>query len=182
MTDPRMPATTGWQGRFLEDFVVGDVYRHAHGRTITQADNTWFTLLTNNTHDIHYNADYASRTEFGKPLVVSTLTLAVVTGLSVEDVSRNAVANLGWEHVRCPAPVFAGDTLYAESEVLEVRPSRSRPGQGIVRVRTRGLNQDGVEVLTFKRAFYVHRRDAPRAAAPFPQAATPLSLENEAHR
>ena len=126
----------GWEGRFLEDFRVGDVYRHAHGRTITQTDNTWFTLLTNNTHDIHYNADYASRTEFGKPLVVSTLTLAIVTGLSVEDVSRNAVANLGWEHVRLTAPVFAGDTLYAESEVLEVRPSRSRPGQGIVRVHT----------------------------------------------
>jgi len=158
MTHPERPATTGWQGRFLEDFVVGDVYRHAHGRTITQADNTWFTLLTNNTHDIHYNADYASRTEFGQPLVVSTLTLAVVTGLSVEDVSRNAVANLGWEHVRCPAPVFAGDTLYAESEVLEVRPSRSRPGQGIVRVRTRGLNQDGTLVMEFERNVLVYAR------------------------
>ena len=165
MKHPEAPATTGWQGRFLEDFVVGDVYRHAHGRTITQADNTWFTLLTNNTHDIHYNADYASRTEFGQPLVVSTLTLAVVTGLSVEDVSRNAVANLGWEHVRCPAPVFAGDTLYAESEVLEVRPSRSRPGQGIVRVRTRGLNQDGTLVMEFERNVLVYAR----AHAPDPR-------------
>ena len=130
MTEPEttVPGTrrvvAGWEGRYLEDFHVGDVYRHSHGRTITETDNTWFTLLTNNTHDIHYNADYASRTEFGKPLVDSTLTLAVVTGLSVEDVSRNAVANLGWEHVRLPAPVFAGDTIYAESEVLEVRPSR----------------------------------------------------------
>jgi acyl dehydratase len=158
MTD-REARAAGWRGRFLEDFHVGDVYRHAHGRTITQADNTWFTLLTNNTHDIHYNADYASRTEFGKPLVVSTLTLAVITGLSVEDVSRNAVANLGWEHVRCPAPVFAGDTLYAESEVLEVRPSRSRPGQGVVRVRTRGLNQDGTLVLEFERSVLVYARD-----------------------
>jgi itaconyl-CoA hydratase len=149
---------TGWEGRFLEDFQVGDVYRHAHGRTITQTDNTWFTLLTNNTHDVHYNADYASRTEFGKPLVVSTLTLAVVTGLSVEDVSRNAVANLGWEQVRLPAPVFAGDTIYAESEVLEVRPSRSRPGQGIVRVRTRGFNQDDVTVLEFERSVLVYTR------------------------
>jgi itaconyl-CoA hydratase len=149
---------TGWEGRFLEDFEVGDVYRHAHGRTITETDNTWFTLLTNNTHDIHYNADYASRTEFGKPLVVSTLTLAVVTGLSVEDVSRNAVANLGWEDVRLPAPVFAGDTIYAESEVLEVRPSRSRPGQGIVRVRTRGFNQDDVTVLEFVRNVLVYAR------------------------
>jgi acyl dehydratase len=158
MTEGAAPTTTGWQGRFLEDFVVGDVYRHAHGRTITQADNTWFTLLTNNTHDIHYNVDYASRTEFGKPLVVSTLTLAIVTGLSVEDVSRNAVANLGWEQVRCPAPVFAGDTLYAESEVLEVRPSRSRPGQGIVRVRTRGLNQDATVVMEFERNVLVYAR------------------------
>ena len=137
---------------------VGDVYRHAHGRTITQTDNTWFTLLTNNTHDVHYNADYASRTEFGKPLVVSTLTLAIVTGLSVEDVSQNAVANLGWEHVRLPAPVFAGDTIYAESEVLEVRPSKSRPGQGIVRVRTRGFNQDDVTVLEFERSVLVYAR------------------------
>ncbi len=164
MTDAGTPSTTGWQGRFLEDFVVGDVYRHAHGRTITQADNTWFTLLTNNTHDIHYNVDYASRTEFGKPLVVSTLTLAIVTGLSVEDVSRNAVANLGWEHVRCPAPVFAGDTLYAESEVLDVRASRSRPGQGIVRVRTRGLNQDGTVVMEFERNVLVYARSHAPAA------------------
>ena len=145
-------------GRYFEDFVVGDIYRHAHGRTITQTDNTWFTLLTNNTHDVHFNADYASRTEFGKPLVVSTLTLAIVTGLSVEDVSRNAVANLGWDQVRLPAPVFAGDTIYAESEVLEVRPSRSRPGQGIVRVRTRGFNQNDVTVLEFERSVLVYTR------------------------
>lgn len=155
---------TGWQGRFLEDFSVGDVYRHAHGRTITQTDNTWFTLLTNNSHDIHFNADYASRTEFGRPLVVSTLTLAIVTGLSVPDVSQNAVANLGWENVRLTAPVFAGDTLYAESEVLEVRPSRSRPGQGIVRVRTRGFNQDDVTVMEFERSVLVHSRASGAAA------------------
>jgi itaconyl-CoA hydratase len=150
----------GWQGRCLEDFSVGDVYRHSHGRTISEADNTWFALLTNNTHDVHSNADYASRTEFGKPLVVSTLTLAIVTGLSVEDVSRNAVANLGWENVVLSAPVFAGDTIYAESEVLEVRESRSRPGQGIVRVHTRGLNQDGIVVLEFDRAVLVYTRAA----------------------
>ena len=164
MSEPQSPdadgtrRVTGWEGRFLEDFQVGDVYRHAHGRTITQTDNTWFTLLTNNTHDVHYNADYASRTEFGKPLVVSTLTLAIVTGLSVPDVSQNAVANLGWEGVRLPAPVFAGDTIYAESEVLEVRPSRSRLGQGIVRVRTRGFNQDDVTVLEFERSVLVYAR------------------------
>lgn len=161
--EPRRQVT-GWQGRFLEDFSVGDVYRHAHGRTITQTDNTWFTLLTNNSHDIHFNADYASRTEFGRPLVVSTLTLAIVTGLSVPDVSQNAVANLGWENVRLTAPVFAGDTLYAESEVLEVRPSRSRPGQGIVRVRTRGFNQDGVTVMEFERSVLVYARASSPAA------------------
>ncbi len=159
MTEGERRVVGGWQGRFLEDFRVGDVYRHAHGRTVTQTDNTWFTLLTNNTHDVHYNLDYASRTEFGRPLVVSTLTLAVVTGLSVEDVSRNAIANLGWEHVRCPAPVFAGDTLYAESEVLEVRPSRSRPGQGIVRVRTWGRNQEGTVVMEFERSVLVPARE-----------------------
>ena len=148
----------GWEGRYLEDFTVGDVYRHAHGRTITQTDNTWFSLLTNNPHDVHSNADYASKTEFGKPLVVSTLTLAIVTGLSVPDVSQNAVANLGWENVRLTAPVFAGDTIYAESEVLEVRPSKSRPTQGIVRVRTRGFNQDGVTILEFERAVLVYTR------------------------
>jgi acyl dehydratase len=154
VTEPQ----TSWEGRFLEDFTVGDVYRHAHGRTITQTDNTWFTLLTNNTHDIHFNADYASRTEFGKPLVVSTLTLAIVTGLSVPDVSQNAVANLGWDNVKLLAPVFAGDTLYAESEVLEVRESKSRPGQGIVRVHTRGFNQDGVTVLEYDRSVLVYTR------------------------
>jgi acyl dehydratase len=154
VTEPQ----ASWEGRFLEDFTVGDVYRHAHGRTITQTDNTWFTLLTNNTHDIHFNADYASRTEFGKPLVVSTLTLAIVTGLSVPDVSQNAVANLGWDNVKLLAPVFAGDTLYAESEVLEVRESKSRPGQGIVRVHTRGFNQDGVTVLEYDRSVLVYAR------------------------
>lgn len=152
--------TGGWEGRFFEDFAVGDVYRHAHGRTISETDNTWFTLLTNNTHDIHFNADYASRTEFGRPLVVSTLTLAIVTGLSVPDVSQNAVANLGWDGVKLTAPVFAGDTIYAESEVLEARPSRSRPGQGLVRVRTRGFNQRDETVITFERTVLVYTRAA----------------------
>ncbi len=154
-------------GRFLEDFEIGAVYRHEHGRTLTDADNTWFSLLTNNPHDIHSNADYASRTEFGRPLVVSTLTLAIVTGLSVADVSQNAVANLGWDGVRLTAPVFAGDTIYAESEVLEVRPSRSRPGQGLVRVRTRGFNQRDETVISYERTILVYSRaTAPRRRAP----------------
>jgi acyl dehydratase len=149
----------GWEGRFFEDFVVGDTYAHARGRTISETDNTWFTLLTSNTHEIHVNADYASRTEFGRPLVVSTLTLAIVTGLSVMDVSQNAIANLAWDDVKLLAPVFAGDTLYAESEVLHVRASRSRPGQGIVRVRTRGYNQRKETVITFERTVLVYTRD-----------------------
>ena len=149
-----------WEGRYLEDFAAGEVYRHAHGRTVTETDNTWFTLLTNNSHQIHVNADYAARTEFGRPLVVSTLTLAIVTGLSVPDISQNAVANLGWDHVRLIAPVFAGDTLYASSEVLEVRPSRSRPGQGVVRVRTRGFNQRDETVIEFERTVLVYSRAA----------------------
>jgi acyl dehydratase len=155
-----MTTQDGWRGRFLEDFTVGDRYRHAHGRTVTETDNTWFALLTNNPHDVHSNADYAAKTEFGRPLVVSTLTLAIVTGLSVPDVSQNAVANLGWDEVRLTAPVFAGDTIYAESEVLEVRPSKSRPGQGVVRVRTRGFNQHDETVLTFERSILVYGRDA----------------------
>ena len=155
----RVAKVQSWRGRFLEDFQVGDVYRHSAGRTITQTDNIWFALLTSNNHPVHINDDYAARTEFGRPLVVSTLTLAIVTGLSVADVSLNAVANLGWNDVRLTTPVFAGDTLYAESEVLEVRPSQSRPGQGIVRVRTRGLNQRGEEVILFERTVLVYSRD-----------------------
>ena len=158
MSDGDRLPSSGWEGRFLEDFVVGDVYEHGHGRTISDTDNTWFSLLTNNPHDLHSNADYASRTEFGRPLVVSTLTLAIVTGLSVPDVSQNAVANLGWDQVRLVAPVFAGDTLYARSEVLEVRHSQSRPGQGIVRVQTTGRNQRGETVITYERSVLVPTR------------------------
>jgi acyl dehydratase len=152
--------STMWEGRFFEDFNVGDRYRHPLGRTITETDNTWFTLLTNNTHQVHFKADYASRTEFKRPLVVSTLTLAIVTGLSVGDVSQNSVANLGWDKVRLPNPVFAGDTIYAESEVLEARPSKSRPANGVVRVRTRGFNQRGETVIEYERTVLVYRRGA----------------------
>jgi acyl dehydratase len=151
---------TMWEGRFFEDFNVGDRYRHPLGRTLTEADNTWFTLLTNNTHQVHFNADYASHTEFKRPLVVSTLTLAIVTGLSVGDVSQNSVANLGWDKVRLRNPVFAGDTIYAESEVLEARPSKSRPANGVVRVRTRGFNQRGETVIEYERTVLVYKRGA----------------------
>ena len=147
-----------WGGRFLEDFEVGAVYRHETGRTITETDSTWFALLTNNPHQLHSNADYAAHTEFGGILVASTLTLAIVTGLSVVDVSLRARANLGWDKVRLIAPVFPGDTLYAESEVIETRASQSRPGDGVIRVRTRGLNQHGAVVIEFERAVLVPSR------------------------
>src|SRR5437588_4500851 len=152
MTDTR-------RGRFFEDFKVGDVYRHAIGRTLSETDNTWFTLLTCNTNEIHFNADYAARTEFGRPLMNCCLSLSLVTGLSVEDLSQNIVANLGWDKVTLPAPVFAGDTIYAESEVLEAGPSKSRPGQGIVRVRTKGFKQDGTVVIEFERTVLVYSRE-----------------------
>jgi itaconyl-CoA hydratase len=145
-------------GRYYEDFAVGDTYKHWPGRTVTAADNTWFTLLTMNQHPIHFDEEYAKKTEFGKPLVNSTLTLAIVVGMSVRDVSQNAVANLGWTDIAMPAPVFNGDTLYAESTVLEKRPSKSRPTQGIVTVATRAWKQDGATVMTFKRSVLVPRR------------------------
>ncbi len=158
------------RGRFFEDFKVGEVYHHAMGRTLSEADNTWFTLLTCNTNEIHFNADYAAQTEFGRPLMNSCLTLSLVTGLSVDDISQHIVANLGWDKVTLPVPVFAGDTIYAESEVLETRPSKSRPGQGIVRVRTRGFNQKGTVVIQFERTVLVHSREtAPKRARPSPR-------------
>jgi itaconyl-CoA hydratase len=145
-------------GRHYEDFKVGDVYEHRPGRTIAETDNTWFTLLTMNTHPLHFDAAYAGTTEFGRPLVNSCLTLAMVTGMSVSDLSQKAVANLGWDKVRLTAPVFAGDTIYAESEVLEMRESKSRPTQGVVTVRTTGRKADGTAFMTFERSILVPRR------------------------
>ncbi|MEZ5560347.1 MAG: MaoC family dehydratase [Pseudomonadales bacterium] len=145
-------------GRYLEDFEVGAVYEHRPGRTITETDNTWFTLLTMNQHPLHFDREYGARSEFGQVLVNSCLTLSLVTGMSVSDVSQKTIANLGWTDVRLTGPVFIGDTLYAESEVLEIRESRSRPHQGIVRIRTRGLKQDGSEVISFERAMLIPKR------------------------
>ncbi len=169
-----MPLRRGWEGRFFEDFEVGDVYRHPLGRTITATDNAWFTLLTMNTNQLHFDDHYSSRTEFNKQLVNSTLTLAIVVGLSVTDVSRNALANLGWDKVKMPHPVFIGDTLYAESIVLAVRGSKSHPYAGILTVATQGLNQDGHVVLTFERSVMVYRRDAPQLQGTFPEAKEPI--------
>jgi itaconyl-CoA hydratase len=153
-----MTVREGWQGRFYEDFEVGDVYRHGLGRTITQADNIWFTLLTQNTARVHFDAHYAEQTEFGRPLVNSTFTIALVTGQSVNDVSYNVMANLGWDEVRLPNPLFEGDTVYSSSEVVSLRESKSRPQVGIVTVRTTGTNQSGTPVITFNRTVMVYRR------------------------
>lgn len=154
-------------GRFYEDFTPGTVYRHARGRTVTEADNIWFTLLTNNTNPLHYDRPYAKSAAMGDYLVVSTLTLAVVTGLTVPDISENAVANLGWDRVVLSAPVRVGDTLYAETLVTGARESASRPYAGIIRTATRGLNQDRDVVISFDRTVLVYRRGhGPRFAAP----------------
>jgi itaconyl-CoA hydratase len=144
-------------GRCFEDFVPGSLLRHELGRTVSTTDNTWFTLLTVNSNPIHFDAHYASQTEFGRPLVNSTLTLAIVTGLSVADVSRHAV-NLGWDEVRLPAPVFEGDTIYAETEVLSARPSKSRPNMGVVEIKTTGFKQDGTVVIHYRRSILVYKR------------------------
>jgi itaconyl-CoA hydratase len=154
------PENRRWplRGRFLEDFAVGDHYEHWPGRTITEADNTQFSLLTMNRHPLHCDANFAAASEFGRPLVNSGLTVAIVLGMTVDDVSSNAVANLGWKEIALTAPVFPGDTIYARSEVTEVRPSRSRPTQGIVTTRTEGFKQDGVVFLTFLRSCLVPTR------------------------
>jgi itaconyl-CoA hydratase len=145
------------QGRGFEDFHVGDVIRHPIGRTVTATDNAWTTLIAVNTNPIHFDAHYASQTEFGRPLVNSPFILALVTGLSVADISRYAV-NLGWDEVRMPAPVFEGDTIYATTEVLSARESKSRPHMGIVEVKTTGFKQDGTVVMTFRRSILVYKR------------------------
>ena len=145
-------------GLYYEDFEVGDVFEHRPGRTITDVDNIWVTLLTLNVQPVHFDAAYAAKTEFGRALVDSTFTLAVVTGQSVADISQNAMANLGWDEVRLPNPLFDGDTLYSQSEVLEKRESKSRPNVGIVRFKTTGFKQDGTVVIEFKRTVMIYKR------------------------
>lgn len=145
-------------GRYFEDFEIGDVYEHRPGRTISEADNTWFTLLTMNQHPVHFDAEYAKKSEFGQMLVNSCLTLSIVAGMSVSDTSQKAIANLGWTDIKMPAPVFIGDTLYAESEVLAKRESNSRLTQGIVSIRTSAKKQDGTVVMTYERAMLIPKR------------------------
>jgi len=153
-----MATKQGWTGRVFEDFTVGDVYEHPLGRTILDADNIWFTCLTMNTNPIHFDGEYAKQTEFKRRLVNSCFTLSLVTGQSVTDLTMNGVANLGWDEVRLPNPLFEGDTVYSRSEVLETRESKSRPKVGIVRVKTTGMNQDNVPVIEFTRTFMIWKR------------------------
>ena len=169
-----MPVVEGWTGRYFEDFNVGDIYRHPLGRTITEADNVWFTNLTMNTNQMHFNKHYAERSTFGKYLVNSGLTVAMVLGISVSDVSQNAMANLSWSDIQLTHPVFVGDTLYAQSMCTDKRESKSRPYAGIVTVKTQGLNQDGVVCVSWKRSVMVYKRDAEFDKGYFPEAKTPI--------
>lgn len=166
-----MAIKPGWEGRFFEDFEVGDIYRCRLGRTLTEYDNISFTLLTNNTNQIHFNNEYAKRTEFQRCLINSALTLAIVAGMGVADVSENGFA-LGWDQIALPNPLFAGDTLYSESEVLEKRESKSRPQWGIVKVRTRGIQQEGKIVIEYARSVMVYKRAYAPKRQLFPEVQT----------
>lgn len=166
--NPGSADDVGKFGRCYEDFIVGDIFHHWPGRTITETDNIWFTLLTMNTHPLHFDNAYAAKTEFGKPLVNSCLSLSIVTGMSVRDISQRAIGNLGWNDVRLTAPLFVGDTIYATTEILSKRESATRPMQGIVTVRTIGKKADGTEFLSFERSILVPKRTG--RAAPMAQA------------
>ena len=146
-------------GRYFEEFEIGDVYEHRPGRTITETDNTWFTLLTMNTHPMHFDAEYAKDSEFGQRLICSPLTLAILVGQSVADVSGKAIANLEYEKITHDGPVFIGDTLYAETEILDKRET-SKGSRGIIYLETRGINQRGEKILTVRRRFLVPKREA----------------------
>jgi acyl dehydratase len=145
-------------GLYYEDFTIGDVIEHRPGRTITEADNIWFTLLTMNTHPLHFDNAYAAHSEFKKPLVNSLLTIAIVAGMTVHSTSQKAIANLGFDKLRLTNPVFVGDTLYAHSEILAKRESKSRPTQGLVTVATTGTKPDGTVIMTYERTFLVPKR------------------------
>jgi acyl dehydratase len=167
-TERQRRLVTGWQGRYYEDFTVGDIYKHPYGRTVTETDNVWFTNVTMNCNPMHFNEAYASTTEFGERLVDGTFVIALAVGMSVIDVSANATANLGYDEIRHHAPVYHGDTLFAESEVLDRRESDSRDHVGIVTTELRAYNQDDVKVLSLKRTPMVLKRAHAR-----PSAATP---------
>jgi len=153
-------------GRYLEEFEVGTVYKHWPAKTVTEADDHMFCLLTMNHHPLHINYVYAAQSQQGQNVVVGPLVYSLAVGMSVGDVSGKAIANLATEELSHPAPVFHGDTLYCESEVLEVRPSRSKLDRGVVQVHTRVFKQDGTLVAEFKRSVLVPRRDPGEASVP----------------
>lgn len=169
MNESASKVKPGWSGRFYEDFEVGDIYRSQFGRTVTELDNSLFTHLTLNTNPLHFDAEYTSETQWGRILVNSAFTLSLITGMSVSDVSQNAVANLGWENVVLPNPVFVGDTLYCETEVRAKRESRSHPHAGIVTVDSRGVNQHGKNVIEFRRNVMIYKRAAAPSRGNFPE-------------
>jgi acyl dehydratase len=168
MVDEPDRAPKEWRGRLYEDFDVGDVFQSRFGRTVTEHDNLIFTCLTHNTNSIHFDEEHAKRTQFGRILVNSTFTLALITGMTVPDTSENAAANLAWTDITLPSPVFVGDTLWAESEILDKRESRSNPDVGIITMRCRGINQRGEVVIEYHRTFMVYKRAAAAAARSFP--------------
>ncbi|PHM51215.1 MaoC family dehydratase [Xenorhabdus sp. KK7.4] len=145
-------------GLYFDDFNIGDVYEHKPGRTVTEVDNIWQSLINMNTHPLHIDNEYAKKTEFGQTLVSSLVTFSIIGGLSLASTSARAIANLGWKEVKLSHPVYVGDTLYAETTILTKRESNSRPGQGIVTVQTRGLNQNDIEVLCWERSFLIPLR------------------------
>lgn len=169
----------GWVGRLFEDFAVGDIYYHPFGKTVTESDNQWFTLLTQNVAKTHVDRNFAAGTEFGKPLVNSAFTLALVTGQSTIDLSMNVFANMGWDQVRMPSPVYEGDTIYSRSKVLETRASASRPNLGLVTVATEGFNQNGIIVISYRRTFMVYRHGhLPSVASSRPnESSLPLTVQ-----
>ncbi len=177
-TPPATRVVQGWTGRLFEDFSVGDIYYHPFGKTVTQADNQAFTLMTQNVSKTHVDSNFAKDTEFGVPLVNSTFTLALVTGQSTIDLSMNVFANMGWDEVRMPHPVVEGDTIYSRSKVLAVRESKSRPSVGLVTVATEGYNQDGIVVISYRRTFMVYRQGHLPAAAPHPDESSLPSVES----
>ncbi|MCU1526464.1 MAG: paaZ [Frondihabitans sp.] len=180
MNENKTRVVSGWTGRYFEDFTVGDIYEHPMARTVSTTDNQWFTLITQNTSKTHLDSHYAKQTEYGRPLVNSTFTLALVTGQSTIDLSFNVYANLGWDEVRCPAPVFEGDTIYSRSLVTAVRASGSKPTVGIITVATQGFNQSGTIVISYRRTFMVYRQgEGPAAASAQPDLASLVSLARD---
>jgi len=166
-TDDR-ELVSGWQGRFFEDFEVGDVYKHPYGRTVTETDDVWLTNITMNLNPMHFNEVYASNTEYGERLVNGLVVIAIAVGMSVIDVSMNATANLGYDDVRHTGPVFHGDTLFAESEVVSKRESDSRDHAGLVTTRLRAYNQDDEQVLSLERTNMMLKKSHARPAAHAP--------------